>query len=76
MTDPCKTIDPAAQDILDLTVWLPGDPLTDRIEMVNSTDLGVWMPPCGVCAKWWAPVFAMTFVCCDEGMAFETFGVN
>lgn len=70
--DPCKSIDPNAQDILELRVWLP----TDSIELCASSELGVWKPPCGVCAKWWAPVFAMTFVSRNEGMAFESFGVN
>ncbi len=73
--DPCHTIDPFVDDVLSLNVWLPREPLTDTIEQCTSAQLGVWKVP-GVCEKWWAPVFAMTFVCCDEGMAFETFGVN
>lgn len=72
--DPCKSLDPFVDDLIDLIVWLPSSSF-DAMELCSSAEFCAWKPP-DVCIKWFAPVFAVAFVRYNEATVFETFGVN
>lgn len=69
--DPCKSVDPFVEDMLDLRVWQPAD----TIEFW-SIDEYLLSKPDGVVIRWLAPKFAMAFICDNEGVNIQTFGVN
>ena len=69
--DPCHAVDPNVQDLIDLRVWCPDD----TIEFWNMGEY-LLSKPDDIVIRWLAPKFAMAFVCDNEDVNIQTFGVN